>query len=292
MATILVLINPKSRSGEKAEQEISEMLMSLGHKVIRPDHDKSRDDPNQLIRSHKDNLDYVLVGGGDGSVNYVLPALVETKIPLLLLPLGTANNLARSFNLPFETKTICELIENGVVQEIDLGKVNGIFFVNVAGLGLSTEVNKNVSSRLKKYLGSVAFVLTALKMSFKMNPFRAWIETNKLDEFLSHSWQISVCNGKFYGSGLTVKPSASLDDGKLHLLSTEVKSLWSGFKLIPSLFSGKFRDDHEVTLVSAEKIHIKTKRTFQIDVDGDLKTKTPAEFEVIRNALKIVVPQS
>ncbi len=59
-----------------------------------------------MILKHQHDVDYVMVGGGDGSINLVLPTLIQTQIPLLLLPLGTANNLARTFTLPKELSLI------------------------------------------------------------------------------------------------------------------------------------------------------------------------------------------
>lgn len=291
MKRILLMINPNSRSGHLASENVSEHFLGQGYSIIVPEDKESRDDPNEFIRKNKDLADFVLVGGGDGSVNHLLPGLIDTQLPLVVLPLGTANNLARTYNLPTDPLEIEKLIQSGEIISIDLGVVNNIHFVNVAGLGLSTEVNKNVPHKLKRYLGVTAFAMTAFKMIFKMNPFRAWIhDGNK--EIRSKSWQISVCNGKYYGSGLMIKHDATLDDGKLHLLSTEVKNIWNGFRLLPTLFNGRYDKESEVTLLTAEKIRIRTKRVFQIDVDGDLKTQTPAEFSVKRKALKILVPKA
>src|SRR5690606_5275063 len=108
-------------------------------------------------------------------------------------------------------------------------------------------------------------------------------------QILTRSWQISICNGRHYGPGLTINCDATLHDGKLHLLSTEVRNLWTGLKLVPTLFTGDYKKELEVTSLAAENFFIRTKRTFSIDVDGDLKTTTPAEFKVAKNALKLVV---
>ncbi len=290
MSRILLMINPRSRSGEEATEEISEALRGCGHSIIIPEDKESHDDPNEFIRKNKNQADFVLVGGGDGSVNHLLPGLVDSQLPLVLYPLGTANNLARTYSLPQNINEICQSLAHSHVVSIDLGLVNGLYFVNVAGMGLSTEVNRNVPHKLKRYLGVMAFILTAFRMFLKMKPFKATVKGQE-KEVHTRSWQISVCNGKHYGSGLTIKHDATLEDGKLHLLSTEVKSFWSGIKLIPTLYSGHFKHHHEVTLLTAESFVIKTKRVFKIDVDGDLKTQTPAEFKILRKALKILVPK-
>lgn len=262
----------------------------MGHEVLNQDKHESVSDPNEIILKYRSDADVVIVGGGDGSVNLVLPALKETKIPLLVIPLGTANNLARHFSLPSDFKETLSLLQAGQIVQIDLGEVNRILFVNVAGLGLSTEVNMRVSKKLKKHLGVFAFILTAFQLVLKMNPFRATITTDG-STCLTKSWQISICNGKHYGAGMTIKHNASLEDSKLHCLSTEVKKWWKGLLLIKSFMTGRYKKEQDITLVSGREIKVETRRKFYIDVDGDIKTTTPAIFRVIPRSLKIIIPE-
>jgi diacylglycerol kinase (ATP) len=289
MKKVLLLISPKSRRGADSIKEASTQLMELGYDIIN-DPNQDSVDPNVLIETHAKEISYVIVGGGDGSVNMVLPALVKMQVPLVVIPLGTANNLARHYELSYDIKEALKLIETGTPKKIDLGVVNDIYFVNVVGLGLSTFVNTSVPSKLKRFLGPLAFVLTAFYLSTKIRPFKLYITADG-KEYVRRSWQISVCNGRHYGNGLIVKPDASLIDGKLHALSTEVKKWWHGFALIPALISGKYKIEHDVSLFEAEVIELVTKRRLKIDVDGDIKTHTPAKFKVQRNALILMVPK-
>lgn len=263
----------------------------MGHEVLNQDNHESNSDPNEIILKYRSETDAVIVGGGDGSVNLVLPALKETKIPLLVIPLGTANNLARHFSLPSDFKETLSLLQKGQILEIDLGEVNRILFVNVAGLGLSTEVNMRVSKKLKKHFGVFAFILTAFQLILKMNPFRATITTDG-NACLTKSWQISICNGKHYGAGMTIKHNASLEDSKLHCLSTEVKKWWKGLLLIKSFMTGRYKKEQDITLVSGIEIKVETRRKFYIDVDGDIKTTTPAIFRVLPKSLKLIIPET
>lgn len=292
MKKILLLINPYSRQGAQVLDDAVKLLQQRGHQVIVPAEHKNHNDPNELILKHQHEISHVVIGGGDGSVNAALDALLKTNLPFVVIPLGTANNLARTFSLPTDLNAALDLIDQGEEKLIDVGVVNDIPFLSVAGLGLSTEVNRHVSSYLKKILGVGAFILTAFRLSFKMNPFRAEIYADGSKPIFTKSWQISVCNGKYYGSGLAIKEDASLNDMKLHLLSTEVKKWWHSLKMITSFFTGRFKKEHEVTLISAREMIIKTRRRFAIDVDGDLKTYTPATLKVIPKAAKIVVPRS
>ncbi|HXH31401.1 MAG TPA: lipid kinase [Bacteriovoracaceae bacterium] len=288
---ILLVINPKSRSGQLARDEVVKEVSSAGMILLNKEEHTNDLDPNEIILKYRGDADLVIVGGGDGSVNQILPAMRETQLPLLVLPLGTANNLARTFNLPANIKESLALLQNFKTLLVDLGKVNDVLFVNVAGLGLSTEINRHVSGGLKRYLGVLAFILTAFRLVLRMNPFRAMITVDGREPFRSKSWQISVCNGKYYGAGMAIKHNATLEDQKLHCLTTEVEKWWHGLALIPALMTGRFKKEHDVTLVSGREIKIETRRKFAIDVDGDIKTSTPAVFTVIPKALNLIIPK-
>lgn len=285
-------MNAHCRSGTTDYDSVLKALQDQGFTVLNIEEHESGMDPNEIILKYQHDTQFVIVGGGDGSVNMVLPSLARTKLPLLVLPMGTANNLARTYELPNRIEDSLKLLSNGKVISIDLGRVNGILFVNVAGMGLSTEINRKVSSKLKKHLGVFAFILTGLRLIYRMNPFRAWITTSGNKRIPSKSWQISVCNGVYYGSGLKIKHNASLDDEQLHLLSTEVKYWWKGFALIPSLMTGRYNRDQEITLLADHSLKIETRRKLRIDVDGDIKTTTPAVFDVLPQALKLIVPKN
>lgn len=289
MKKVLLLINPKSRKGADSILLAKEQLEGLGYSIINAPYQESID-PNQLILKYKSEISYVIIGGGDGSVNAALSSLVKTQIPLVIIPLGTANNLARHYNLSTEIHDALALIDNGIEKNIDLGLVNDIYFANVVGLGLSTYVNSSVPSHLKKIFGAFAFVLTAFYLSTKIRPFRLNIKADG-KAHTRRSWQISVCNGRHYGNGLTIKYNASLVDGKLHALSTEVAKWWQGFFLIPALIRGRYKKEQDISLFEASEIELVTKRRLKIDVDGDIKTHTPAIFKVHKQALKLLVPK-
>ncbi|RYZ75801.1 MAG: YegS/Rv2252/BmrU family lipid kinase, partial [Proteobacteria bacterium] len=258
------------------------------HHIIKLSDEERDIDPNVLIEKYKSEIDYVVIGGGDGSVNKALPSLVKSQIPLLVLPLGTANNLARTYELTAKIEELLYLVDHGVTISVDLGTVNGIYFVNVAGMGLSSKVNRQVPHWFKRYFGVFAFIVTAFQVLRKARPFKAVITADG-KSVKSLSWQISVCNGKHYGSGFTIKDTATLTDEKLHCLSTEITNWWTSALLIPKFFKGKYDRSDDVTLVAGKKITITTKHPLKIDVDGDVQTTTPAEFDVIPRILKLVI---
>lgn len=284
---ILLLINPKARSGSNDPEKIKASLENAGHNVLLP----TENDFRKSIMSQKNNIDIVVVGGGDGSINYVLPALVETQLPLVVYPLGTANLLARSFGIKADVDELLEIVSNGDAAPIDLGMVNGIYFINVCGLGVSTEVNRSVSPELKKKTGALSFWLTGLKLIKRFEPFKIRITVDDQQPINSHTWQITICNGRKYAAWMTIQPDASYDDGKLRLLSTEISKWWEGLKLLPCYMKGNYKEDLDVNFKAGRKIKVETRKPLSIDVDGDVQTSTPALFEVKTKAMKIILPK-
>lgn len=290
MKNILLLINSNARSGAGAYQSISNSLKDAGHHVIDLSPSELKQDYRELVKRYQDEVDLIIVGGGDGSINYILPTLIESKIPLIVHPLGTANVLARSFNIKADITELINLIETGSVVDIDLGSVNGIYFINVCGMGISTEVNGQVSKKLKRLTGALSFFLTGLKLIRRLKPSSIKITIDENPPIVTRTWQITVCNGRKYGAWMTIEPDASYDDGILHCLSTEVKKTWQGFKLLPSYVKGTYKEHHDVNLLKGKRIKIESKRPLKIDVDGDIQTTTPAVFQVHSRILKLVVP--
>lgn len=288
MKKILVFVNPNARQGAASAEKVAEWAKSRGYQVLNGDQPGGGDCEKE-IRRHGGAVDAVVIGGGDGTVNAALPALLETRAPLVLLPLGTANNLARTLEIPSAPDAAFALIEEGRLGEIDVGIANGIPFLNVIGLGLSTQVNRLTRSGTKRWFGVLAFIAMALKVALRMRPFRIRVEC---DGSVHHgrTWQVSVCNGRNYGSGLTIHEQATLRDQKLHGLSTEVAHWWHVFHLVPALLRGRFSPEQDVFCFSGRGIRIETSHHMRVDVDGDIKTVTPLEVSVRPRALRIYLP--
>lgn len=290
MRKILVFVNPHARQGEGIGEEIKEWLKSEGFEILDSSFDSKKEGICDVILRHQDENPIVLLGGGDGTVNEALPAILKAGSRVLLIPLGTANNLARTLQIPTDYKAALELIKTGRLADIDVGIVNQIPFVNVIGLGLSTQVNRMVRKESKKWFGVFAFIATALKVAVRMTPFHVKIDSDGKTH-KAYTWQVTICNGRNYGSGLTVHEEASLFDEKLHGLSTEVRHWWHTFLLIPALMTGRFKAEDDVTMLEGAEMTVKTRFPMRVDVDGDIKTKTPLKISVQPRALKIFIPQ-
>jgi diacylglycerol kinase (ATP) len=152
-----LVVNAGSRSGEQAFSQASELLRSFGVPIEEAYalHDPSRL-PETVQRAVTEGSDLIVVGGGDGSVSSVVDFLVESEAVLGLLPLGTANDFARTLGIPTNLESACETIAHGEVVDVDLGLAGDDYFVNVASVGLGVEATRALSSALKRRAGALA----------------------------------------------------------------------------------------------------------------------------------------
>lgn len=116
----LLLVNRRSRRGRKLLKPAIAQLEAAGFELVQPYLDR-HSDYSELITAHRDRVDLVIIGGGDGSLNAAARGLVETQLPLGVLPLGTANDLARTLALPTDLSQACQVIARGQTQAVDLG---------------------------------------------------------------------------------------------------------------------------------------------------------------------------
>ena len=289
MPRALLLVNRISRDGNADLAAGLDLLTGSGFSLIEIDTGEPQVIPT-LMRRHLQAVDLVIVGGGDGTLNTALQPLVGTDLPLGILPLGTANDLARTLGIPSSLAEACQVIAAGRTRRIDLGRANDRYFFNVASIGLASQVAHHLSATAKKRWGILAFTPALLRAWRENRSFHADIRCD--DRPLRHrSIQIAVGNGRHYGAGMTVAADAAIDDHLLNLYSLEPQSFWHLLRLGPTLLRGPAAPQPGIRLLAGKEIVVRTRRPLPIDTDGELTTMTPATFRVLPAALAVFVPE-
>jgi YegS/Rv2252/BmrU family lipid kinase len=284
----LLLVNRHSRQGKERLLAAIRCLETLGFHVI----EESTENPAHLgdvIRQYQREIDLVIVGGGDGTLNAAVDAIVDTKLPLGILPLGTANDLARTLGIPNSLPEACQIIAAGQLRCIDLGWVNGKYFFNVASLGLSVKITQQLTKEVKRRWGIFAYAAAALQVIWKSRPFSAEIRTNG-ESFRVKTVQIAVGNGRYYGGGMAVFHDASIDDQRLDLYSLEINHWWQIIPLLPAMRQGRHIHWRSVRAIQGQEIEVYTRRPYPINTDGEITSYTPAVFRVMPRAISVLVP--
>jgi diacylglycerol kinase (ATP) len=286
----LLLRNPKARRGQESLEPVLRRLEAGGLDVTVETFEALPEIARDIVRL-RHIADLVIVCGGDGSVSSAALAAMESRLPLGIIPMGTANDLARTLEIPMDLVEAAAVIARGETRPVDVGTVNGYAFFNVASLGLSSELAQSLDPALKKRFGRLGYAVAALKVLTRASHFSARI-TEKGRTTAVKTYQIAVGNGRHYGGGNVVEESAEIDDGHLDLYSLEMKNLWKLALMLRSFRSGTHGAWREVRTARCVEFDIETRKPMPINTDGEIVTATPAHFKVHPKAIAIFAPSA
>lgn len=284
----LILVNQRARRGTAGLEEARKLLESNGFVLTEADIDQ----PGSIgaaIRQHRESVECVIVGGGDGTLNAAAEGLIGTGLPLGVLPLGTANDFARTLEIPLDLPGAVAVIIAGLAHRIDVGRVNDRYFLNAASLGLSVWVAEHVRPEVKRRWGAFAYGFTLIDALRASRPFGVAVVCDGQQRTL-RTIQVTVGNGVHYGGGLTVAEDAAIDDGWLNLLSVAPLRTWQLVRVALAFRTGRFSGVPTVRVLRAKRIELRTRRRRRINTDGEVTTSTPAVFELVPAALTVFVP--
>lgn len=283
----LFVSNQRASHVQAALAEATACLEGHGFTLVRPAGKGAPGDED--IRRKLDEVDLVIAAGGDGTVNALIGALIEQPKPLGIIPLGTANDLARTLNLPHAIPEACEVIAAGLTRQIDVTTVNGRYFCNVASIGLSVDITRLLTGQTKRRWGVLAYAVASLRGLRGLRHFHATIQSAE-GEIRTRSVQIAIGNGKFYGGGMVVAADAAIDDHVMHVFSLEVEHWWEMLALFPALRRGSHIYWRRTRTLVTSDLHIATRRPRTIDIDGELALRTPAHFRILPAAIAVYCP--
>ncbi|NQD87497.1 lipid kinase [Paenarthrobacter sp. CM16] len=292
--SIALVINAGSRKGSAARQLVAGSLQRAELPIstvytVRGGGDLRRTLEQAVAEGH----DLVVVGGGDGTIASAAGIVAGTDVVLGVLPMGTANDLARTLEIPRDLSSACAALADGKVVDIDLGRANGQPFLNVASAGLSVAVTQALSPRLKRLIGPLAYGVATLRSYATHKPFHARLEFPDGDHQpveLENLLQVAVGNGRYYGGGNAVSPTAGIDDHTLDIYAILAAPLRDQVKIARSLKNGKFVQSEQVYHLTSRKVRLVTDPPLPVNLDGEITTGTPTDFAVERNAVHVVVP--
>ncbi|MDT0186702.1 lipid kinase [Microbacterium sp. ARD31] len=288
---VAVVVNTASRSGARVLPLVVQALRGVaGEVTVRPVHG-GLELLEALSAAMEDAPDLLVAGGGDGTIGCAAEMVAHTPTRLGVLPLGTANDFARTLGVPTGLVEAVDTLVTGKVVDIDLGRVDGRAYLNVASVGLSVAVTQRLSPALKQRLGRLAYPVATLAAYRAHRPFGARLELDDGTVLeLSDLMQVAVGNGRHYGGGLTVAPRASIDDHLLDVYAVEQGRLRDHVSVARLLRTGHLVEHERVHHVTARRLRLVTDEPLPVNLDGEIAATTPATFEVDRNALHVVVP--
>lgn len=239
-------------------------------------------------------IDVVVAGGGDGTVNAVVAALcAEGAAPataLSILPLGTANDFARSLNYPLaDPLAAIKLAAEGKISKIDVGRVNGQLFINVASGGFGAEVTTRTPEELKTALGGVAYTIIGLATALQLTPYpcRALFMGEQFERDIV---LVAVGNGKQAGGGFQVAPRAELADGLLDLVLVPAVTFPELGQLASELMNVGVEENQYILYRQLSSFELHFADEFQFNLDGEPLRATRFTFDILPQHLPLILP--
>lgn len=239
-------------------------------------------------------VERVIVAGGDGTLHHLLPLLLKARKPVGVLPLGTANDFARSIGLPTNIQAACDVASGPHVRPVDVGLINGRPFLNVASLGVAATVSRMQSREKKRWLRAFSYAVSLMQAVRRCQPFHAEINASGQPDFRGFVLQASIGNGRYHGGGLSSGPDARIDDSLLHVYTVAARRWWQLLPVVPALLLGLHGWTRAVKSFDAAECILVTRRPKRVTVDGELlKTKERRfAFGVVCHALTVFAPET
>ncbi len=285
----LIIANRKSRRGADCLATAVESLRAEDFDLTIPELPPVKQ-LTELITAQAEHHDLMIVIGGDGSINAALPGVLASGLPLGVLPAGTANDLARTLDLPTDMAAAVAVIVAGHTRMIDVATVNQIPFLNAASLGLTIRITQQLDRKTKRRWGVLAYFIACVRAVISMRRFGAEVTADDGPPVTLRSVQMVVGNGRYFGGGMTVDKESSIDDGVLHLYSIHAGPWWSLLTLLPALRRGTHAKSPRVFNVTGKRLSVRTKRPKRISADGEIVAHAPAEFVVKPGAIRVFAP--
>lgn len=236
--------------------------------------------------------DRIIAVGGDGTVNEVVNGAlsVDWSGAVGVVPYGTANDLAAGLGLPDELESALEMAVTGDPRRVDVGRVNGRYFVNMSTGGFGAEAAEEAPPEAKRLLGPWAYVVTGVRKFVELQPTRVRFRTPAGVLYDGEMLLFAVGNGKQTGGGNQITPRAQLDDGELDVMVVPAMPRMEFLSLIPDLRSGSHLDVPEVRYYRTSRLRVESESVLSVNADGEPLRGHRFEYSMVPGALRLVAP--
>lgn len=237
--------------------------------------------------------DLIVAAGGDGTIHEVVNGLapLEHRPTLGIIPVGTTNDFARALGIPREDiLKAADTVLNGEARAIDIGLVNGQYFINIAGGGRLTELTYEVPSKLKTRLGHLAYYLKGIEMLPSIRPTKVEIEYDgKLFQGEIMLFLVTLTNS--VGGFEKLAPDSSLNDGMFDLMILKKTNLAEFIRVASMVLRGEHINDQQVIYTKANRVKVFVEDKMQLNLDGEYGGLLPGEFENLYRHIRVIMPK-
>ena len=287
-----IIFNPRAGSATDRERVLSQLarLNPMALRITR----KAGDTEKWARAALRTKCDYVVVAGGDGTLNGVVNGLATDakNVRIGIVPLGTGNDFARTLGLPFSIEQNIEILRSAKTKRIDLVRVKSKrtrYFVNVSAGGFSGMVGEKMTPKIKRTWGPLAYIRGAAAALSQLHAYHTQILLDDDERLSAELYNVVVANGRFVAGGLPIAPDANPSDGFLEVVLIPKLCAPEIALLAAEIVLGKHLSSKATIFRRAKKISVRSRPGMCFNVDGELVGNAPAIFQILPRALNFVV---
>ncbi|MBN1053213.1 lipid kinase [Clostridium botulinum] len=231
---------------------------------------------------------YILIAGGDGTVDSVVNAMKKRKIdlPIGILPVGTANDFGKFINIPNNIIDACNKILKSKPVGVDLGKINDKYFINVASTGLFTDVSQKTDVNLKNTIGKLAYYLKGIEELPNFRRLKVNIKSKECN-YDGEMYLLLVFNGESAGN-FRLATEADVTDGKLDVIVFKAIPIIELIPLFIKILKGEHLDSNKVVYFKTDDLYIECNEEIVTDIDGERGPDFPLNIRCIKGGIKVL----
>ena len=231
---------------------------------------------------------YILIAGGDGTVDSLVNAMKQRNVnlPIGILPVGTANDFGKFIHMPTDIEEACKQILASKPVAIDLGKINNKYFINVASTGLFTDISQKTDVNLKNTMGKLAYYLKGLEELPNFRKLKVKISSKECD-YEGEMYLLLVFNGQTAGN-LNLATEAEITDGKLDVVMFKAIAIIELLPLFIKLLKGEHLDSDKVVYFKTDDVYIESSEDIVTDIDGERGPDFPLRIQCIKGGIKLL----
>lgn len=291
--TTLVIWN--SAAGSAADAALLRALLERRPDVVVRESLSYEHARDLAAGAERDGATQVVAAGGDGTVNAVVNGLAgnQHRAPLLVLPLGTANDLCRTLAVPLDVGEAAALLDDGEDRRIDLVRLDtatrSVRYANMAAGGYSGTVMRLVTDDVKQRWGSLSYVRTAFEALGTRQCYHVDLRIDHGAAERFEAFNLIIGNGRTSAGGIAVAPGSDPEDGRFDLIVVRDGSLLELAGVAAQLVADNLLDSDQIVHRRARTLELASRPAMLFSADGELVEEEPRRFTVEPRALLVRV---
>ena len=287
---VCMIVNPISGRGRARlrAEKVQKDLTDAGCEVRSFTTEEAGHAVDLARSAAREETDVLLVCGGDGTVNEAVQGLAGSRTALAVMPLGTANVLGHELGLSRHPRRVTDLVLHGRRRKLDLGRCGEWYFICMASVGFDAFVTQHMARRRTgsiSYLSYLRPVWDAF-WDYPFEPLKVRVDGEPVDASVYH---IVIGNTRSYGGPFTLTPLAHANDGRLDGCAFgRPGRFWLACYMSAAVVQVHHRFG-SVRYMRGRRFEVTAERPVAVQLDGDFRTRTPVTFDVVPDAITVLI---